>query len=232
MVIEVLQQLVNNSKSGPIQLAQCHLDAIENIRKKLCNAPIFPYPHPKYTSILDCDASSTAIGCELLQIVDGKERVIAFGSYSLTPAQRRYCTMRKELLAVIRFTRQFRHYLLGRNFIVPTDRNRLTWLMSFKNIEGQLTHWMEELSQFDMSVMHRAGKLHANADALSRIPNELEYYPNYQAWFFSNYHVIAWENPCKFFTRAEEKWSHFNEDVDYVVPISEESYYHSWYPYW
>ena len=98
MVVEVLQQLVNNSKSDPIQLAQCHLDAIENIRKKLCNAPIFPYPHPKYTFILDCDASSTAIGCELLQIVDGKERVIAFGSYSLTPAQRRYCTMRKELL--------------------------------------------------------------------------------------------------------------------------------------
>ena len=44
----------------------------------------------------------------------------------------------------------------------------------FKNIEGQLARWMEELSQFDMSVVHRAGKLHANADALSRIPDELE----------------------------------------------------------
>ena len=29
--MKVLLQLVNNSKSGPIQLAQCHLDAIENI---------------------------------------------------------------------------------------------------------------------------------------------------------------------------------------------------------
>ena len=82
---------------------------IESIRDKLCNAPIFPYPNPDYTFILDCDASETAIGCELLQLVDGTEKVIAFGSYSLTPAQRRYCTTRKELLAVIRFTRQFRH---------------------------------------------------------------------------------------------------------------------------
>ena len=108
-----------------------------------------------------------------MQVVDGNERVIAFGSYSLTPAQRRYCTTGKELLAVIRFTRQFRHYLLGRNFIVRTDHNSLTWLMSFKNIEGQLARWMEELSQFDMSVVHRAGKLHANADALALISDEL-----------------------------------------------------------
>ena len=221
VVVEVLQQLVNNSKSGPIQLAQCHLDAIENIREKLCNAPIFPYPNPEYTFILDCDASSIAIGCELLQIVDGKERVIAFGSYSLTPAQRRYCTTRKELLAVIRFTRQFRHYFLGRNFIVRTDHNSLTWLMSFKNIEGQLARWMEELSQFDMSIVHRAGELHANADALSRIPDELEYCPNYQSGVaLSKLPCYSAENPCKFCTRAEDKWSHFDEDVDYVVPLS------------
>ena len=109
LLVQPLQQLVNESKSGPIQLDQCHLDVNENIRDKLRNAPIFPYPNPDYTFVLDCDASETAIGCELLQLADGTEKVIAFGSYSLTPAQRRYCTTRKELLGVIRFTRQFRH---------------------------------------------------------------------------------------------------------------------------
>ena len=43
LLVQPLQQLVNESKSGPIQLDQCHLDVIENIRDKLCNAPIFPY---------------------------------------------------------------------------------------------------------------------------------------------------------------------------------------------
>ena len=139
----------------------------------------------------------------------------------MTPAQRRYCATRKELLAVIRFTWQFRHCLLGRNFLVRTDHNSLTWLMSFKNIEGQLARWMEELSQFYMSVVHRAGKLHANADALSRIPDELEYCPNYQSGMaLSKLPCYSAENPCKFCTRAEEKWSHFDEDVDYVVPLS------------
>ena len=221
LLVQPLQQLVNESKSGPIQLDQCHLDVIENIRDKLCNAPIFPYPNPDYTFVLDCDASETAIGCELLQLVDGTEKVIAFGSYSLTPAQRRYCTTRKELLAVIRFTRQFRHYLLGRPFVVRTDHNSLTWLMSFKNIEGQLARWMEELAQFDMSVVHRAGKLHVNADALSRIPDTLDYCVNYKAGVpLSSLPCFSAENPCKFCTRAEEKWSHFERDVDYVVPLS------------
>ena len=220
LLVQPLHQLVNESKSGPIQLDQCHLDVIKSIWEKLCNAPIFPYPNPDYTFILDCDASETAIGCELLQL-DGTEKVIAFCSYSLTPAQRRYCITQKELLAVICFTRQFRHYLLGRPFVVRTDHNSLTWLMSFKNIEGQLARWMEELAQFDMSVVHGAGKLHVNADALSRIPDNFDYYVNYKAGVpLSSLPCFSAENRCKFCTRVEEKWSHFERDVDYVVPLS------------
>ena len=93
--------------------------------------------------------------------------------------------------------------------------------MSFKNIEGQLARWMEELAQFNMSVVHRAGKLHVNADALSRIPDTLDYCVNYKAGVpLSSLPCFSAENPCKFCTRVEEKWSHFVRDVDYVVPLS------------
>jgi hypothetical protein len=50
------------------------------------------------------------------------------------------------------------------------DHNSLTWLMNFKEPQGQLARWLEELSQFNMEIQHRPGKKHANADALSRIP--------------------------------------------------------------
>ena len=99
----------------------------------------------------------------------------------LTSAQRRYCTTRKELLAVVAFTIRYRHYLLGNRFTVRTDHNSLIWLLSFKNIQGQLARWIEELSQYDMDVQHRAGKMHVNADALSRIPDVLTYCSNYKA---------------------------------------------------
>ena len=119
---------------------------------------------------MDTDASDVAIGAELIQVQDGVERVIAYGSFALTAQQRRYCTTRKELLAVVRFTNLFRHYLLGREFTVRTDHHSLIWLMNFKQIEGQLARWMEELSRFNMVINHRPGKKHINADALSRRP--------------------------------------------------------------
>jgi hypothetical protein len=54
--------------------------------------------------------------------------------------------------------------------MVRTDHNSLTWLMNFKEPQGQLARWLEELSQFNMEIQHRLGKKHTNADALSRIP--------------------------------------------------------------
>ena len=113
---------------------------------------------------------------ELLQLQeDEEERVVAYGSYALTPEQRKYCTTRKELLNVVRFTRQYRHYLLGRLFTVRTDHASLVWLMQFKEPQGQLARWMEELSQYNIILRHRAGRKHIHADALSRMPAEEEY---------------------------------------------------------
>jgi len=96
-----------------------------------------------------------------------------FASKVLTPTQRKYCTTRKELLEIVTFTRHFRHYLLGKTSLVRTDHNSLIWLLSFKNIEGQLARWIEELSVYSMIIQHRPGKYHVNADALSRIPDTL-----------------------------------------------------------
>ena len=42
--------------------------------------------------------------------------------------------------------------------------------MGFKNIEEQLSRWIEELTVYNMKIGHRPGKDHVNADDLSRIP--------------------------------------------------------------
>ena len=86
--------------------------------------------------ILDTDAS----------VQNGEERVIAYSSFALTPEQKKYCTTRKELLSIVRFTRQFRHYLLGRIFTVRTDHSSLTWLLKFKDPQGHIARWMDKLS--------------------------------------------------------------------------------------
>ncbi len=128
-------------------------------------APALGFPREDRTFILDTDASDVSAGAELLQIQEVKEVIISYASYVLAPAQQQYCTTR-ELLPIVRFCCQFRHYLLDRSFLIRTDHNSLTWLLNFRNLEGQLARWMEELSQFDMTVQHHPGKLHRNADAL------------------------------------------------------------------
>lgn len=194
-------------------------DAFEKLKTALCSAPVLSIPTPEGKFILDTDASDFAIGAELLQIQDGEERCISYCSFSLTPEQRRYCTTRKELLAVIRFTRHFRHYLLGRHFNVRTDHSSLQWLMNFKNPNGQLARWLEELSQYWMEISHRPGGKHVNADALSRLSQDedcLEYRHN----------VLPEQLPCggcNYCTKKHQEWSRFIDSVDDAVPLAQPS---------
>ena len=55
-------------------------------------------------------------------------KVIAYVSRVLQPAERNYCTTRKELLAVIYGLKHFRQFLLGRRFVCRTDHAALTSL--------------------------------------------------------------------------------------------------------
>ena len=141
----------------------------DEIKQQLITAPVLVMPNPSEPFILDTDASNEAIGAELLQLQEGQERVIAYGSIALSLEQKRYCVTRRQLLAVVRFTRQYRHYLLGKPFTVRTDHSSLLWLLNFKSPQGQIARWLEELSQYNMNVVHRPGKKHVNADALSRL---------------------------------------------------------------
>ena len=120
--------------------------------------------------MLDTDASNEGIGAVLSQVEDGKETVIAYASRVLSKAERAYCVTRRELLAVVAFIQHFRAYLLGRHFVIRTDHGSLTWLRSFRNPEGQLARWLEQLQEYDFDIVHRPGCKHLNADALSRIP--------------------------------------------------------------
>ena len=144
--------------------------AFETLKEKMVSSPILAHPDFTKPFILDTDASDQAIGAVLSQKIEGKEHVIAYASRTLTKSERRYCVTRKELLAVINFVKYFRHYLYGRAFTVRTDHGSLRWLMKFKNPEGQIARWLETLSSYEFKIEHRPGRVHRNADGLSRIP--------------------------------------------------------------
>ena len=74
------------------------------------------------------DASGTALGAVLSQVIENKERVIAYWSRQLNKAERNYSTVEREALAVVCAVKEFFPYLYGRPFILLTDHNPLTSL--------------------------------------------------------------------------------------------------------
>ena len=57
-----------------------------------------------------------------------------------------------------------------RKLRLRTDNHSLVWLMSFKEPQGQVARSLERLQEYDYEIQHRPGRLHNNADALSRRP--------------------------------------------------------------
>ena len=93
-----------------------------------------------------------------------------FVSKTFSKRERRYCVTRRELLAVVSSIKNFHHYVYGRHFLVRSDHGALRWLMNFKNPEGQIARWLEILGINNFEIKHRAGRIHSNADGLSRRP--------------------------------------------------------------
>ena len=144
--------------------------AMNALKEKLTTSPILALPRDAGGYTIDCDASNFGIGCVLSQGQDGEERVIAYASRLLSKTEKNYCVTRRELLAVVYFVRYFKHYLLGRKFLIRTDHSALRWLRRTPDAIGQQARWLEILEGFDYDIIHRAGRLHGNADAMSRVP--------------------------------------------------------------
>ena len=147
----------------------CQL-AFDALKQKLVTPPILAYPDFSSQFLVYSDASSTAIGGVLGQLQHNKEVVISYWSRQLTKAERNYSAIEREALAAVSTIKEFYPYVYGFPFKLITDHNPLVSLRSLKDVGGRLSRWIMYLQQFDFEVQFRAGKVHTNADVLSRLP--------------------------------------------------------------
>ena len=63
---------------------------------------------------------------------------------------------------------KFHCYIAGTKFVVVTDHAALVYLQEAKNRNPKLARWAMKLSCYVFSIKHRAGRIHNNADGLSR----------------------------------------------------------------
>ena len=110
------------------------------LKKALTEAPILAYPDFNLPFILACDASDVGIGAILSQVQGGKERVIAYASWTLNAAQKNYTVTECECLAVVEFIAHFRPYLAGQHFTIITDHSSLKWLIEKTDCPVDTSH--------------------------------------------------------------------------------------------
>jgi phospholipid-translocating ATPase len=147
--------------------------AFQNLKDILCTAPVLRSPNFDLPFILQTDAVDRGVAAVLSQIELGVEHPIAYFSRKLLPQEQRYSTIEKECLAIKLGVHAFRVYLLGRPFSVQTDHRALEWLNRLKDTNSRLSRWSLALQPYDFQVIHRAGRANGNADALSRMYNDV-----------------------------------------------------------
>lgn len=78
------------SSRTPIQWTEEHQRSVNQLLNTLSNPPVLAYPDFDLPYVLHTDASEQGLGAVLYQRQAGKLQVIAYGSRTLTPAERNY----------------------------------------------------------------------------------------------------------------------------------------------
>ena len=160
-----------------ISWTSSHQAIVDEFIDELVNPPIMTYPDFDEPFILHTDASQDGLGAVLYQQREGVLRVIAYGSRTLTPAERNYHlhSGKLEFLALKwSITEHFRQYLLyAKSFLAYTDNNPLTYILSTAKLNATGHRWVGELADFNFEIRYRPGKKNGDADALSRMPLDL-----------------------------------------------------------
>jgi len=93
----------------------------------------------------------------------------AFHSRKLTPAQSNYPMHQQKLHGIIEAMEAVAPHLLHRQFRLITDHERLSELMTQKNLHGRQQRWLTHITSFDFKIEYEPGVKNFLADYLSRI---------------------------------------------------------------
>ena len=122
--------------------------AFEDLRRRLCEAPILTLPEGMEDMVVYCDASCQGLGAVIMQC--GK--VIAYASRQLKPHEAKYPTHDLELGAVVFALKIWRHYLFGVKCTVYTDHKSLKYLMDQQNLNMRQRRWLDVLKDYDCEI--------------------------------------------------------------------------------
>jgi len=150
--------------SGPEQQ-----QSFDDLKNALTSPKNMTIPRLEQPLILTTDASNISVSFNLPQMIDGRQRIIEYGSRGLRKTELIYSTSKKELLAVVVGVKHYHDYLNGQKFIIRTDHMSLKYLSTTHQATGRLARCNLILGRYNFEIQHTKGREKVVADALSRI---------------------------------------------------------------
>jgi hypothetical protein len=145
-------------------LQKCQ-DSFNKLKELLTSAPILKVADPDKDFTVCVEASIEG----LVGVLTHEGHVICYESQKLKEHKGNYVTHDLELAAVIHALIMWRHYIMGRKFLLLTDNSGVKYMFNQLDLNARQERWLSFLSEFDFKVRHIKGKENKVADALSRI---------------------------------------------------------------
>ena len=132
---------------------------LDELLDYLKSPQVMAYPDWNLPFFMTCDASGYGLGSVLYQTQKGVDRVVGYASRTLSDAEKKYHfhSGKLEFLALKwSITERYADYLrFGPPFLVYTDNNPLTYVLTTAKLNATGLRWVADLSEFDFCIKYR-----------------------------------------------------------------------------